>query len=117
MSEAPHPTFNAMLICDTTIREEGSGKVSLIGIFANVRTLKLPALHPRLCVYVNIGDAQGHYDLRLEMMRARDMRVIGRGGTGVTVADRMQPAEIVFELEGLVFEEPGRYEFNLYANE
>ncbi len=26
----PRPTFNAMLICDNTIREEVTGKVSLV---------------------------------------------------------------------------------------
>lgn len=115
--EPPHPTFNAMLICDNSIREEGTGKVSLIGIFAHIWSLKFPTVHPSLCVYVNLGDAQGKYHLRLELMRADDMRTIGRGEAEAEVGDRMKPAEIVFELAALAFEGPGRYEFVLYANE
>jgi hypothetical protein len=81
-----------MLICDNAIREEGPGKVSLIGIFANIYALALPAVHSSLCVYANLG---------LEMMQADAMRIIGRGEAEIEVVDRMKPAEIVFELRGL----------------
>jgi hypothetical protein len=117
-STPPHPTFNAMLICDNSIREEGSGKVSLIGIFANILAVKFPTVHPALCVYVNLGDAEGKYRLRLELVRAGDdMQTIGRGEHDVEARDRMKPAEIVFQLVGLAFDRPGRYEFVLYAND
>jgi hypothetical protein len=113
----PHPTFNAMLICDNALREEGSKKVSLIGIFAQVLAEKFPTIHGSLCVYANIADAEGKYRLRLELVRADDMLMIGSGGTEVDFPDRWRPAEVVFELRGLVFERPGRYEFVLWAND
>jgi hypothetical protein len=112
----PHPTFNAMLICDNTIREEGTGKISLIGIFGVVYSPAFPAVHPSLCVYLNIADALGRYRLRLDLMQADSMRVIGRGEGELEVTDRERPAEFVFQLLGLAFEGPGRYQFNLYAN-
>ena len=99
MAEAgspPHPTFNAMLICDNSIREEGTGKVSLIGIFAHIRALKLPATHQSLCVYANLGDAQGKYHLRLELMQADTLQIIGRGEAQLEAPDRMEPTEMVF---------------------
>jgi hypothetical protein len=117
MAEAPHPTFNAMLVCDNAIREEGTGKISLIGIFANIWALKFPTVHPSLCVYANLGDMEGPYKMRLDMVRGSDMGVIGRGEAQVTIGDRMKPAEVVFELRGLVFEGPGRFQFELYAND
>lgn len=113
----PHPTFNAMLIADNAIREEGTGKISLIGIFANIYIITLPALHGSLCVYVNLGDAEGHYKLRLELVQTSGMRVIGRGEAQMEARDRMRPGEIVFELHGLLFDQAGRYEFVLYAND
>src|SRR3989442_11211587 len=63
----PRPTFNAMLICDNTIREEVTGKVSLIGIFAAIQSPAFPVVVPSLCVYLNVSDAQGRYRLRLEL--------------------------------------------------
>jgi hypothetical protein len=35
----------------------------------------------------------------------------------MTIGDRMVAAELVFQLGGLVFERPGKYEFRLYAND
>jgi hypothetical protein len=113
----PRPTFNAMLICDHTIREAGTLKVSLIGIFGAIWSPVFPSIHSSLCVYANLGDAQGKYRFRLELLQADTMKVIGRGEGDVDIGDRMLPAEVVFELRGLAFDRPGRYEFNLYAND
>jgi len=114
--KSPRPTFNAMLICDHTIREEGSGKFSLIGIFSGIWSDRFPTFHQSLSVYVNLGDAQGGYRLRLELLRADTMQKIGIGEADLQVRDLMLPAEFVFELKMLVFEQPGRYQFDLYAN-
>jgi hypothetical protein len=35
--QPPPPVINALLICDVAIREEGTGKVSLIGIFEDIQ--------------------------------------------------------------------------------
>jgi hypothetical protein len=113
----PRPRFNAMLICDQTIREEGTGKISLIGIFAAIRTDRFPIVHSSLSVYLNVGDAQGAYRLRLELLRADTLQKIGRGEANVEVIDLRLPAEFVFDLRGLVFDVPGRYQFDLYAND
>jgi hypothetical protein len=110
----PAPTFNAMLICDHAIREERTGKISLIGIFAHIWTMTFPALHGGLAVYANLGDAQGRYRFGLELVD--DLKPIGRGEIEMEVADRMKPAELVFELPNLIFEHAGRYDFILYAN-
>jgi hypothetical protein len=114
--EAPHPAFNAMLICDNAIREEGTGKVSLIGIFEKIRAGAFPVGHPSLSVYVKVTDAQGNYQLVLELVRVQDLTVIGRGEAAVSVETRLEAAEWIFNLSWLVFEKPGPYEFRLRAN-
>lgn len=113
---APHPACNAFLICDYAIREEGTGKISLIGIFENINVRRFPARHGLLCVYAKLTDAEGGYDIRLELVRLEDMSVIGEGILTMAIEDRNAPSELVFQLGGLVFERPGRYEFRLSAN-
>jgi hypothetical protein len=108
--------FNAMLICDHTIREEITGKVSLIGIFGVISSPSFPLIHRSLCVYVNLSDAQGLYLLRLELLEADTMRIIGRAEASFEVADGRFPAEVVFDLPGLAFDHAGLYMFQLYAN-
>jgi hypothetical protein len=108
--------LNAMLVCDAAIKEAGTGKISLIGIFENLNTVNFPARHPQLAVYVKLTDAAGQYQLRLELVQLENATIIGQGEGAVTVHDRMESAELVFELHNLTFNAPGLYSFNLSAN-
>jgi hypothetical protein len=105
-----------MVICDQAIREEGTGKISLIGIFENIHAGFFPIRHPSMAVYVQISDAQGEYDLRLELVRLDDMMTIGRGQGRASIGNRLQPSDILFNLLLLEFQRPGVYEFRLFAN-
>jgi hypothetical protein len=114
---ALHPSLNAMLVCDLTIREERTGKVSLIGVFENIAAPAFPTVHRALSVYVKLVDAEGEYDIRLELMRLDDATMVAEGRMQATFADRMAASELIFNLENLAFERPGRYEFRLHAGE
>jgi hypothetical protein len=114
---APLPKLGAMLVCDQVIKDETSKKSSVIGVFDRILAVAFPASHAKLTVYVSVTDAEGSYRLRLEMVRVHDEMTVGRGEADVTVNDRFSPAEWVFDLHGLVFEEVGAYEFRLWANE
>lgn len=113
---APHPALNAMLICDLALQEQVTGKTSLVGIFETVSAYQFPARHGFLSVYVKLTDVQGEYHLRLELVRLEELKVVGQGQIRATFADRMVPAELVFQIGDIVFEGEGRYEFRLYAN-
>ena len=106
-----------MLVCDQVIKDQTTKKASVIGIFDRMFASAFPATHARLSVYVSVRDAIGEYRLRLEMVRTRDEMTVGRGDAQVIVTDRFEPAEWVFELVSLTFEEPGQYEFRLWAND
>ncbi len=112
---APHPVMNAMLICDVAIREEGTGKISLIGIYENIAAPQFPWAH-RMCVYGKLVECQGDYRIRLDLVRLEDMQILGQQEASATFQDRMVPAETVLLL-AVNFERPGRYEFRLYAND
>jgi len=116
-TSGPHPSLNAMLLCDLTIREQGTGKVSLIGIFENISSTRFPIVHRALSVYAKLGDAEGEYAIRLELARLDDSRVVAQGALRASFADRMTPSELIFALENLGLERPGRYEFRLFAND
>ncbi|HTO12362.1 MAG TPA: hypothetical protein VMQ51_12380 [Candidatus Binatia bacterium] len=115
--ERPHPSLNAMLLCDLTIREHGSGKISLIGVFENISAARFPVVHRALSVYAKLTDAEGDYTIRLELLRLDDSHMVAQGTLKATFADRMSPGELIFNLENLGLERPGRYEFRLYAED
>ena len=115
--DPPHPLLRAMLICDYTIRDAESGKVSVIGIFAQVSAGEFPVVHPALCVYVNVDEAQGKYRMRLDLVRLDDDTRLGSGEVETEIGDMMRPAEVVFELRNIVFDRPGTYQFRVTAND
>lgn len=106
-----------MLLCDLTIREHGSGKISLIGVFENISAARFPVVHRALSVYAKLTDAEGEYTIRLELIRLDDSHVVAQGTLKATFADRMSPGELIFNLENLGLERAGRYEFRLYAGD
>lgn len=115
---APKPEVKAFLLCDYVLHEAGTNKKSLIGIFEQVNTPRLPFRHGRMSVYANIADAHGAYDMTLRLVRLRDGKVMLEAkGMRIQVSDPLQVSELGMNLEGIVFEEEGKYEFALYANE
>ena len=114
----PKPEVKAFLLCDYVLHEAGTNKKSLIGIFEQVNTPRLPFRHGRMSVYANLTDVHGTYDLTLRLVRLRDGKVLLEAkGLRIQVTDPLQVSELGMNLEGIVFEEPGKYEFALYANE
>lgn len=115
---ATKPEVKAFLLCDYVLHEAGSNKKSLIGIFEQVNSPRFPFRHGRMSVYANFTDAHGSYDLALRLVRIRDGKILLEAkGMRVQVQDPLQVSELGVNLEGIVFEEAGKYEFALYANE
>lgn len=110
--------MKAFLLCDYVLHEAGSNKKSLIGIFEQVNSPRFPFRHGRMSVYANFTDAHGTYELGLRLVRIRDGKILMEAkGMRIQVADPLQVSELGVNLEGIVFEEPGKYEFALYGND
>ncbi len=116
-STPPTPSLTAMLVCDTTIRDAETGKVSLIGIFERIWAGAFPATHGSLAVYAKIADAEGEYAFRLELVHLGTLQVAGQVETPpMRIANRLESQELIFRVDNLVLPAPGRYEFRLLAN-
>ena len=112
------PSIKAMLICDRVITEVGSNKKSLIGIFENIMSSKFPCTHHSLSVYVNFTDALGKYDFKLELADVEENKVLSAAEIkNANIEDKLGTNELAFNLQGLSFPHPGKYEFRIYANE
>jgi len=112
------PLVTAFLVCDYVIHEQDTNKKSCVGIFHQISTHHFPCRHGQLAIYANISDAQGEYVFRLSLQHLKDGREIGAGSTPpLKIPDRLQTAELAFRLQNIVFPEPGKYQFQLFANE
>ncbi len=111
------PKINSFLLCDYIIQEHRTGKKSLIGIFHNIVAGKFPFAHPSLFIYANLSDAQGIYDFEMKLIDLESQAVIGHGRIPkIEISDRLKPVEIAMNIRQLVFPNPGKYEFQLFAN-
>ncbi|MHC4820132.1 MAG: DUF6941 family protein [Planctomycetota bacterium] len=114
----PKPEVKAFLLCDYVLQEAGTHKKSLIGIFEQVNSATFPFRHGRISVYANLADAHGSYELMLRLVRLRDGKVLLEAkGLRISVSDPLSVAEVGGNLDGIVFEDEGKYEFAMYAND
>ena len=112
------PLANAVLICDKVITEEGTKKKSLIGIFENIGSSKFPCVHYFLSVYVKLTDAMGSYRFSLELASLENGAVLNKAEIPqeIDIPDLLRTHELVFNMGGLKFPSPGKYEFRVLAN-
>ena len=116
--EPPPPVAIAMLVCDYVLRTI-DGKNCLVGIFDLINASSFPATHPRLFVYVKLADGYGSYRLRTQFVDVSRNRVLSEASAPdpLVISNPLRPAEVVFQQDGLLFPQAGRYEFRLYAND
>ncbi|MDD5634395.1 MAG: hypothetical protein PHW46_03865 [Candidatus Omnitrophica bacterium] len=118
MIKNPKPVMNAMLVCDKVITEAGSNKKSLIGIFENISALSFPCVHHFLAVYIKLTDAVGKYAFRLELIDLEQDVIIGKAELPkeIVIESPLHIHDLVFNLAGLKFPHPGKYEFRIFSN-
>ena len=112
------PILKAMLLCDSTLVEEGTHKRSLIGIFDRLKSREFPSVHPAMSVYVQFHELQGVFDFTLELVDLENEKTINRAVVKqFAVRDRASDCELVFNLLSVRFDHPGDYEFRLYVGD
>jgi hypothetical protein len=116
MTEPPLPSVLAMLLCDQVIVDESSKKKSLIGVFDRLNALNFPALL-NCAIYAKLADAEGRYTLRLRVVSLSDESLLGEIVFGGNVPTQLEPSEFGVQLMGIPIPAPGKYEFQMYAND
>ena len=68
MAEQNVPYALAMVLCDYVYREDGTNKQSILGTFDKMLASKIPALRPKLAIYLALTDGRGKQSLTLKMI-------------------------------------------------
>jgi hypothetical protein len=116
MSDVPIPSVVAMLVCDQVITEFGTGKKSLIGIFENINSSIFPT-QVKMGFYARLVDAEGDYDVLIRLVNLKDESRVADIKAEAKGLKRDAAAELVLNVAGIVLPEPGKYEFQLFAND
>jgi hypothetical protein len=116
MDTPPVPSVLAMLLCDQIIIDAQTQKKSLIGIFDSFNAVVFPA-SANIAVYAKLADAEGQYGFKIRIVHLRDERLIGEVSTEGMIQTRLEPADVAVYFVGFSVPEPGKYEFQLFAND
>jgi hypothetical protein len=112
------PILKAMLLCDSTLVEEGTHKRSLLGIFDSIRSKEFPTVHPMMSIYVQFREIEGVFDFKLELVDLETERPVNEAVVkGFKVQERSRDCELVFNLMSVKIDHAGDYEFRIYAND
>lgn len=107
------PVVKSFVIADTVIQDRMSGKWSIIGVFDRIMAPAFPVFHP-IAVYLKLGDAQGRYQIKIELRDSSDRRIAMIEGSPI---DAPGPAlEVGFRAPPIPLEKPGSYQFQLFVN-
>jgi hypothetical protein len=103
------PTCLAIVLCDYVIEDKATNNKSLIGLFNRVQAAKFPCSHPRMVIFITLTDGRGDTPVEVFLERASDHREIFKAQGRVEFREPNHVIDLVFDLRGVTFEEPGAY--------
>ena len=109
------PLLVAALVCDVAVADPSTGKKNLIGIFDQVHVIEFPTSQP-VSLYFKIADAEGLYNFDVRYVQASTDTVLHHAQGRVTINDRLSSSDQYLAFGAIRIPEPGRYEFQIWAN-
>lgn len=115
--ETPPPEVMALIVADHIYRDDTSGKVFILGSRTWIGARSFPLEHPQLAVYVALINGRGTVDISIQVIDNDEEREpISQGEAQVTFPSPLSEVEVVFELNEVVFPEPGEYRVQLRSD-
>lgn len=110
------PVLVAALICDSAFADPTTGKKNLVGIFDRMWVTRFPTTRP-LFLYWKITDGEGKYQVQVRIVHAGKNRKVGQAAGEIYVQERLRAYDYLMDFPPVPFEEPGRYEFQIFMND
>lgn len=115
--QPPQPTSKALLLCDDTIIEAGTSKISLIGVFRRFVLTHIPGTTRPFYAFIQLTNAQGTYDVVIEVRDlSADEAIAEASGPGIEIESQLHVCNIILPVPRLLIEHAGHYEFIIFAN-
>lgn len=111
------PKCKAILLCSQTIVEAGTGNISLIGVFTHIALHETPGRTDPLECFLQFTDAEGRYDLTIEIHDQSESKVVARAvAPAIEVPHRLSYANVIIPIPPLQIRHGGPYDFVVFAN-
>lgn len=117
MSEVP-PVLLSAIVCDRVVFDRITGMPSLINILQTLNAQKFPVRSDQLVFFCELTNGHGRTQTKVRLVDlSKDERVVFEKSGTVEFKDVKQVLSLAVALQGLVFEHPGEYRFQLFAGE
>jgi len=120
MNAPRQPKVNALVASLDARKDEATGRLDLIGLFATVQVSELPVELPGLTVFVSLTNLKGAYKLGLEVIDLEEDKQLAEVDQHSTfeLHDPLRVWTEVARIPGpLLIEHAGRYACRLVAND
>lgn len=109
------PVCKAILLCEKTVIEAGTGQISLINIIDQIPSF--PGQTMPVEAFLQVTDAEGKYDVVVEVRDCGADHVLARAiGAGIEIPDRHATCNILIPVPSLRLHHTGPYDFVVLAN-
>jgi len=106
-----------MLLCDTTIVEAGTGKVSIIGTFESFHPQRHPIVLKPFQVFLQVYGARGEYDVTVEIQELQQGEILATvSGLTIEIGDRLARSNIIIPIPGMQVSRSGEFDMVVRAN-
>lgn len=123
MSSAAEPILDCVILSDSVIREHGTGKLSLIGIFSCFNLPSLPFSVPKFFVTARIKNiaSVNQMTFAINIKRPNDAAIIAHangsfGTKSEKTFDRRSFVEIPIAFNNIVIDQVGIYEVEVFTD-
>lgn len=103
----------ALILCDTIIEDRVTGKKSLIGLFSQIHTSKLPCVHPSMMMLVSVTGGQGTYPCKIVCEHPNLKQPVFSVDSPLKFENPFQVLDLIFQLKAINFPLPGKYEIKV----
>jgi len=113
------PISLALIICDHVWRDPITGKLTILGTFADLLVTELPAVVPQLTVYMALTDAHGTVPIKIQLIDSAEAieEPIGVSELELEFDTLLATIEAVAVLNDVSFPSEGEYRLQIYVRE
>lgn len=117
MSEVP-PVLLSAIVCDRVIFDRITGMPSLVNILQTLNAQRFPVRSDQLVFFCELTNGHGKTQTKVRLVDVSkdEQAVFEKSGT-VEFKDVKHVLSLAVALQGIVFEHPGEYRFQLFAGE
>lgn len=118
VGQKPPPKCKAILLCDHTIVEAVTGKISIIGIFDNWCFPQFPHSTRPFMAFLQLTDGLGAYGVSVNVHDLQADQVIAQARMAeVNFPDRVSKVNIMIPVPPLSLHHAGSYDFVVLADD